>query len=84
MIFNSLKAISEIKIKIIISPQMFKINSIKKIHVVLLIELIIRVKVIDWLKIIKFDPKGDLIMVNNIESLKLVKIIILVIMQYVF
>ena len=55
-----------------------------EIHDVLLIKLIIIVKAIDCIKIIKFDLNGDFIIVKINDRLKLMKIMILVIMQYIF
>lgn len=59
-------------------------NNINEIHDVLLIKLIINVKLIDWIKIIKFDLKGDFIVIKIIDKIRLVKIIIFIIIQYIF
>lgn len=63
---------------------MYKINNINEIHDVLLIKLIIKVNEIDWQRIIKFDLSGDFIKVKSVDSVKLIKIINLVIIQYIF
>lgn len=68
----------------IINPPTYKINIINEIHDVLLIKFIISVKEMDWLKIIRFELNGDFIKVNIIDNIKLIKIIILVIIQYIF
>ncbi len=67
-----MKAILEIYKKIIIKPPIYKIKIINEIHAVLLIILIIRVNIIVWIKIIKFDLIGDFIIVNKIAIIKLV------------
>lgn len=83
--FNSLNAILEIYKKIIINPPTYKINNIKEIHEVFIIKLIIIVNLIDCIKIIKFDLKGDFIIVKIKDKVKLIKIIILAIkIQYIF
>lgn len=63
---------------------MYKINNINEIHDVLLIKLIIKVSEMDWQRIIKFDLNGDFIIVKSVDNIKLVKIINLVIIQYIF
>lgn len=55
-----------------------------EIQEVLLIKLIIIDNVIDWIKISKFAIKGDFIVVNINELNKLIIIIILIIIQYIF
>jgi hypothetical protein len=55
-----------------------------EIQEVLLIKLIIIDSVIDWIKINKFAIKGDFIVVNINELNKLIIIIILIIIQYIF
>lgn len=62
---------------------MYKINTINEIHAVLVIILIINVKVIVWIKMIKFDLIGDFIIVNKIAMVKLVNKINFKI-QYIF
>lgn len=63
---------------------MYKINNINEIHDVLLIKLIIKVSEMDWQRITKFDLNGDFIIVKSVDNIKLVKIINLVIIQYIF
>ena len=63
---------------------MYKINNINEIHDVLLIKLIIKVSETDWQRITKFDLNGDFIIVKSVDNIKLVKIINLVIIQYIF
>ena len=67
----------------IINPPIYKIKIINEIHAVLLIILIIRVKIIVWIKIIKVDLIGDFIIVNKIAITKLVNKINFKI-QYIF
>jgi len=62
---------------------MYKINTINEIHAVLVIILIINVKVIVWIKMIKFDLIGDFIIVSKIAMIKLVNKINFKI-QYIF
>lgn len=69
--------------KIIINPPTYKIKIINDTHAVLLIILIIKVKVIVWIKMIKFDLIGDFIIVNKIAIIKLVNKINFKI-QYIF
>ena len=83
LILNSLKAILEINKIIIINPPIYNIKTINEIHAVLLIILIMRVKIIVWIKIIKFDLRGDFIIVINIAIIKLVSKINFKI-QYIF
>lgn len=63
---------------------MYKINNKNEIHDVLLIKLIINVKMIDCVKMIKLDLKGDFINVKIIDKIKFNDKIILIIIQYIF
>lgn len=63
---------------------MYKIKTINEIHDVLLIKLIIKVKVIDWNKIVKLDFNGDFRVVKVSDKIKFIIKINLIKIQYIF
>jgi len=63
---------------------MYKIKTINEIHDVLLIKLIIKVKVIDWNKIVKLDFNGDFRVVKVSDKIKFIIKINLIKIQCIF